>query len=208
MTLPVSTVLALAIRCAPDVAPETLLSVVQVESGFEPFAIGVNGAARRSQVADTREEAVASALAHIAAGRSVDLGLAQINNKSLGWLGLTVEQAFEPCANLAAAARILSDSYARGNASQVGVQPALQTALSLYNTGDPRRGFANGYVAKVLKAAARYASVSPEGRADQLPEPSKEGRKATASWDVFGRARAGRGKLVFSPELSAVGAAP
>lgn len=208
MTLTVSTVLALAIRCAPSVAPETLLSVVQVESGLEPFAIGVNGVARSSQVAATRDQAVAVARAHIASGRSVDLGLAQINSKNLAWLGLTIDQAFEPCANLAAAARILSDSYARGNASRVGVQPALQTALSLYNTGDPRRGFANGYVAKVLKAAGRYASASLAGPADRIAGPSPGAFRAASPWEVFGKPRAVRGELVFISEPSAIGGAP
>lgn len=43
----------------------------------------------------------------ISAGRRVDLGLAQINSKNLGWLGLSVEAAFDSCQNLAAAARVL-----------------------------------------------------------------------------------------------------
>jgi len=34
--------LALAAHCAPTIAPETLLYVVQVESRFEHLAIGVN----------------------------------------------------------------------------------------------------------------------------------------------------------------------
>lgn len=205
MSLSLAAFLTLAAQCAPSVAPETLLAVVQVESRFEPWAIGVNGKPPAALVGTDQADAVAKASAEIAAGRSVDLGLAQINSRNLGWLGLTVEQAFEPCANLAAAARILSEGYARGDAARVGVQAAIQTALSLYNTGDKRRGFANGYVSKVTRAADRFvpalaAAESTPGLVTQPPTP--------ATWDVFGRASLGRMTFVLSPITSVIGVAP
>ncbi|KFA29347.1 lytic transglycosylase, partial [Xanthomonas vasicola pv. vasculorum NCPPB 1326] len=33
----------LAQQCAPTVAPQTMAALVQVESGFNPYAIGVGG---------------------------------------------------------------------------------------------------------------------------------------------------------------------
>ena len=49
MPLSPALVLMLAGHCAPTVAAETLVSVVRVESAFDPLVIGVNGsAARRS----------------------------------------------------------------------------------------------------------------------------------------------------------------
>lgn len=205
MTLTVATVLALAAQCAPGVAPETLLSVVQVESRFEPLAVGVNVTPRVAVVGTNTADAAAKARAHIAAGRSVDLGLAQINSRNLAWLGLTVEQALEPCANLAAAARILSDGYARGDAARVGVQAALQTALSYYNTGHPQRGLTNGYVAKVARAAERFipalVAANPTAAvtlADPPPPPA---------WDVFGRSATASARFVLTPASSPVGAA-
>src|SRR3990167_7991228 len=112
--LPLFEALTVVAQCAPAVAPETLLSVVQVESRFDPLAIGVNGKPRVSVSAATPKEAAAKASALIAAGRSIDLGLAQINSKNLGWLGLSVEAAFDPCRNLAAAARVLQAGYEGG----------------------------------------------------------------------------------------------
>ncbi len=180
MILSLTDMHALAATCAPTVAAETLISVAKVESGFNPLAIGVNGAPRITVRAKSAAEAARQASALIAAGRSVDLGLAQINGRNLGWLGLTVEAAFDPCRNLAAAARVLQDGYGRSGAEAVGEQPALRTALSFYNTGNARRGFANGYVAKVEKAAAQMVpAIQAEPPAPE-PEPPP-------SWDVFAR---------------------
>jgi len=186
MPLILPDVLALAAQCAPAVAPETLLSVAQVESGFDPLAIGVNGTPRLTVAARTRAEAAAKASALIAQGRSVDLGLAQINSKNLGWLGLSVEAAFDPCRNLAAAARILQAGYGQSGADTVGEQPALRMALSRYNTGNPIRGFNNGYVAKVTSAAARIVpaiQATPMSPSDEAPAAVPP---SPPSWDVFG----------------------
>lgn len=125
----------------------------------------------------------------ISAGRRVDLGLAQINSKNLGWLGLSVEAAFDSCQNLAAAARVLQAGYDPRQAATVGEQPALHMALSRYNTGDVRRGFANGYVQKVTRAAAQIVPAlhaSPGFEDPGGEAPSK--RPARRGWDVFGEA--------------------
>src|SRR5690606_27037110 len=113
MILPLLEVQTLAAQCAPQVAAETLLAVAKVESGFNPLAIGVNGKPQVRVRAADRRDAIAQASALISAGRSVDLGLAQINSRNLAWLGLTVEDAFDPCRNIAASARLLQDGYAR-----------------------------------------------------------------------------------------------
>jgi type IV secretion system protein VirB1 len=174
--------LALALQCAPGVAPATMLAVVRVESAFDPLAIGVNGPRPARLTPVNKAAAVEKAQALIASGASVDLGLGQINSKDLGWLGLSVADAFDPCSNLAAAARVLQDGYDHSRAATIGEQPALRAALSRYNTGDPTRGLANGYVAKVARAAAQV-----------VPEIRAEGAAASAPaappppWDVFGQ---------------------
>lgn len=189
MILPLPEALALAVQCAPAVAPETLLSIVQVESGFQPLAIGVNGAPRVTVKARTRTEAITQAKALIAAGRSVDLGLAQVNSRNLSWLGLSVEAAFDPCRNLAAAAQVLQAGYAPVSPAE-GTQPALQRALSRYNTGHPARGFRNGYVAKVTRAAAQVVPALQVGAPPEATEPvaAPETPPPRAAWDVFGEA--------------------
>lgn len=187
MILSLDQMQALAAQCAPSVAAETLLSVAKVESGFDPLAIGVNGAPAIHVQASSRQEAVEKAAALVADGRSIDLGLAQINSRNLDWLGLTIDEAFDPCRNLAASARVLKDGYARGVRREAGEQPALLEALSYYNTGDPDRGFRNGYVAKVTTAAAAIVPALKSAASPALPASSQE-RDASRqpAWAVFG----------------------
>jgi type IV secretion system protein VirB1 len=148
MAFSATALLALASQCAPSVAPETVLAIIQTESSGEQFALNVNGGrqpARQSNAAD----AAATARRYVAAGYSVDLGLGQINSRNMRWLGLTWENVFDPCTNVAALARVLTTNY---NSVKAGRDPqtALRVALSMYNTGSQTRGFRNGYVAKVV----------------------------------------------------------
>lgn len=148
MAYSATALLALASQCAPSVAPETVLAIIQTESSGEPFALNVNGGrqpARQSSAVD----AATTARRFVAAGYSVDLGLGQINSRNMRWLGLTWETVFDPCTNVAALARVLTSNY---NAVKAGRDPqtALRVALSMYNTGSQTRGFRNGYVAKVV----------------------------------------------------------
>jgi type IV secretion system protein VirB1 len=148
MAYSAAALLALASQCAPGVAPQTVLAIIQTESSGEQFALNVNGGrqpARQTSAAD----AVATARRYVAAGYSVDLGLGQINSRNMRWLGLTWQTVFDPCTNVAALARVLTINY---NAVKAGRDPqtALRVALSMYNTGSQTRGFSNGYVTKVV----------------------------------------------------------
>ena len=148
MTYSAAAILTLASQCAPSVAPETVLAIIQTESSGEPFALNVNGG-RQPAPQSTAADAAATAQRYVAAGYSVDLGLGQINSRNMRWLGLTWENVFDPCTNVAALARVLTSNY---NAVKAGRDPqaALRVALSMYNTGSQTRGFRNGYVAKVI----------------------------------------------------------
>lgn len=195
MPLDPATLLALAATCAPQVSPQTMLALVRAESGLDPLALGINAPGARAAKASDLDTVVAEATRWMGAGHSVDLGLTQINSRNLGPLGLTVRSALEPCRNLAAGARVLQDGYRRAGPAQRGEQIALRIALSYYNTGDPERGWRNGYVGKVLAAAGQStASQRP-------PAPRPSVRPPT--WDVFARARdaaaAPRPILILSP---------
>lgn len=118
------------------------------ESGGDPFIIGVNAdrgqglpaAAVRSA---TSAEAAAKARALLAQGRSIDLGIMQINSAQLARHGLTVEEAFDACRNVAAGA----DHYADD------VRAVWNLAHRRYNTGGMERGAA--YAAGVEQVLAR-----------------------------------------------------
>lgn len=138
-------------QCAPTVARETMQAIVSHESRINPLAIGINGGVRITRQPVTRQEAVDTARKLLAMNVSIDLGLAQINSANLNRLGLTVEQAFEPCTNLRAAETVLRGCYDPAAQRHGPGQAALQAALSCYNTGDYGRGLSNGYVASVYR---------------------------------------------------------
>ena len=129
MAYSAAAIIALASQCAPGVAPETVLAIIQTESRSDPFALNANGGrqpARQNNAAD----AAATARRFVAAGYSVDLGLGQINSRNMRWLGLTWETVFDPCTNVAALGRVLTANY---NSARVGRDPqtALRVALSM-----------------------------------------------------------------------------
>jgi len=145
--------IALAQECAPWVAHETMAAIVKTESAFRPLAIGINGGETLTRQPVSKEEAVETANWLIANGYSIDMGLGQINSANLARIGLTVEDAFDPCKNLAAAATILRENYQAASRKKQDEQAALYAALSAYNTGSFTRGFSNGYVQKVVNNA-------------------------------------------------------
>ena len=145
--------LALAQECAPWVAPQTMAAIVKTESGFNPLSIGVNGGARLVRQPADKAEAVSTAKWLIEKGYNIDLGLGQVNSSNLSKVGLSVDDAFEPCKNVAAAATILHGNYQAAKGKVQGKQAALHAALSAYNTGSFSKGFSNGYVQKVINNA-------------------------------------------------------
>lgn len=76
---------------------------------------------------------VANKVSAVNTNGSRDYGVAQINENNFGWLGLTYQTAMDPCHSLHAAAQYL-------------------VSMSRYNTGDPNRGFQNGYVSRAIAA--------------------------------------------------------
>ncbi len=145
----------LANQCAPWVAPQTLAAIVKTESSFNPLVININGGTKLERQPSSKEEAVITAKWLIEHGYNVDLGLGQVNSVNLSKTKLSVEDAFDACKNLAAAATILKWNYESAQQHTAGnEQSALMAAISAYNTGSYTRGFSNGYVKKVVNNAA------------------------------------------------------
>lgn len=171
----------LAENCAPSVAPEIMEKLVRAESGFNRFAIGVNGAEHRSYHPGSEEEAERIARDLISQGHSIDLGLGQINSSNFEWLGLTVESVFDDCANLKASETVLRDGYDR--ARELGSDPetALHQALSAYNTGTFTRGFSNGYVTRVMGGGVETPPADHQAQSSARSEPAE----TALTWNVF-----------------------
>ena len=144
-----SILLALALQCAPHVSADTVMRVITVEAapqgaGYNPFSLNISGIDLRRQP-NSAKESIAIAQHYIDKGHNVDMGLMQISSQNLPGFGLTVNEIFNPCTNMATGASILTTFYKKTN-DQLQQRDRLLLALSAYNTGSFTAGFTNGYV--------------------------------------------------------------
>lgn len=163
---PMMNMINLVNECAPQVHPTTMHAILSVESGQNPYAIGVVKG-RLARQPRSKAEAVATARALAAAGWNFSMGPAQINRYNLNAYGLTYETAFEPCKNIRAGAQILKSCYDRAQKVLSNDQQALRAAISCYYSGNFTTGFKADfkgqppYVQKVLARASAIVPVIP-----------------------------------------------
>jgi Transglycosylase SLT domain len=104
-------------RCVPPPVAPVMVGIAQHESGLRDTAIH-DDTTGRSYVPDTAQAAIKLSSALMAAGHSLDLGIAQINTVNFGWLGLNVETAFDACQSFRAGSPVLFAKY-NGSAPDV-----------------------------------------------------------------------------------------
>ncbi|MGE6333679.1 transglycosylase SLT domain-containing protein [Stenotrophomonas sp. NPDC077659] len=122
---------------------EIMRHVVNVESSFNPYAIGVVGG-RLARQPKNLAEAVSTTRMLEREGYNFSLGIAQVNRYNLNRHGLdSYEKAFNVCPNLQAGSRILAECYARSGND-------WGKAFSCYYSGNFTTGFRHGYVDKVM----------------------------------------------------------
>ena len=143
-------------QCASEVATEAVVPLVVTESGGDDLAINVNRGPRVR--AGSIAEGAALVRRYMAQGYTVDVGLAQINSANFARLGVSVEQAFDPCTNLRLASSLLQEGYDLASRHYSGLD-AISATYSLYNTGTLTRGFRNGYVGRVWSAASGMGTI-------------------------------------------------
>jgi type IV secretion system protein VirB1 len=161
----------LAQSCAANVPVSTLEAIARTESALYPYALSINrphqlarrqgwnrGTITLERQPASREEAIEWIKWLLAQNVTVSIGLMQVSSEHAKALHLTVEQLFEPCANLRAGATLLVRIYSATARAQGEGFPALDTALSYYNSGTPRIGFENGYVSRVKSNASARRS--------------------------------------------------
>ncbi|MBD8873456.1 lytic transglycosylase domain-containing protein [Rhodanobacter sp. DHB23] len=141
---------AIGLMACPKLAvsAEVMSHVVDVESGANPYAIGVVGGQLERQPRSLAE-ALATVRMLDAKGYNYSLGVAQVNRANLGRYGLdSYEKAFDTCPNLAAGAQILAACYASSGGN-------WGKAFSCYYSGDFVTGYRDGYVQKVYDSINR-----------------------------------------------------
>jgi len=155
---------------------ERLRAIAIHESAGDPLLIGVNadlvhGLPAAVVHSATTQEAASKARNLIARGRSIDLGLMQINSANLVRHGLTVETAFDRCRNMRAGA----DHYADD------VRAVWSLAARRYNTGSTERGAAYAASVEVVLSRVRTVEAGPASVAsEQPPDPSEP-----PAWDLW-----------------------
>jgi type IV secretion system protein VirB1 len=179
-------VLALAPQCAPGIAPDTITSIAQAESGLDPLAIHDNTVRQTIHPTNLREAIAVATDLIVAHHHSVDIGLMQVNSANFAILELSITDAFDACHSIQAGGRVLSEAYQR----------ALRGALSAYNTGDLQRGITNGYVNRIEHAALSVPSIVPGAPAPPAQPQASSPSQAAGGWDVF--ARSGGPQFVFT----------
>lgn len=125
--LSTTTFLALAMQCASSIHPDTALDVARVESGFNPYAIGIVGQ-KKGIFPKNKDEALSHVKRLKSQGKRYSLGLMQITSTNFSTYYLTDEQLFNPCTNLSVFEKIMTDCYQRGG--------SLKRALSCYYSGN------------------------------------------------------------------------
>ena len=158
-----------------SVPAEVMQHIVNVESGKNPYAIGVVGGqlVRQPQNLD---EAIATAQMLESKGYNYSLGISQVNRSNLGKYGLdSYDKAFSVCSNLAAGSQILAECY-NSSGGDWG------KAFSCYYSGNFVTGYRTGYVQKVFNSINRTAMLAGNGnqaRPIQLASEQPINRRAT-----------------------------
>ncbi|MHB9541847.1 lytic transglycosylase domain-containing protein [Pseudomonas amygdali] len=195
--LTTSAFLALAMQCAPSIHPATLTPIVNTESSFNPYAIGVVGKVLPRQP-QSLDEAVLAVKKLVAEGADFSIGLGQINRQHFDVS--RPEPVFEPCTNLRMAERELQACYVKASKADPDTQGALRKTISCYYSGNLKRGFkaeaafgGSSHVQRVL-ANAGGTTVTVPALENGSTEPSQlQPAQAPAStveptyesWDVL-----------------------
>ena len=179
LTVPLSeeTFAALAHKCAPDIAFDTLSALVKTESSFHPFAIAVVDGSAYYPATLAEAQLIAKKLQQSKSSFSVGLG--QINSQHFKAFDVNAVDLFEPCRNLQITALLLSKCYhwAKQTSQQnssTDQGAALGAALSCYFSGNARTGFTQGYVKRVLDNSPATTVAVPSISLLLLPDKHDE----------------------------------
>lgn len=206
MILTKAALAALFMQCSPQVAPVTLETIINVESGGNPNVIAVVDT-NKSIYAEDKDSAIKLANALDKEGKNYSVSLMQINRKNFEKYGLDNKSAFDPCKNIEVGGKIYEQCYldAKNDPQHFpDEQSALRGALSCYYSGNLSRGFVKegksntSYVDRANNAVNKIYSVpaiKPEGSKDSViaQDDTNESSKSNAEnkpqkqpWDVYG----------------------
>lgn len=150
--------------CQAALQAPLMQQIYQVESSFNPFAIGVVGG-RLVRQPKNLDEAVATVGYLADLGRNFSIGQGQVNKTHfarLGWDG-DIKEGFDVCKNVVAAHAIFKDCYSWALGSGFDAKQeysATDAALSCYYSGKLGAGKTNPDVTRYIK---EVLSTTPSG---------------------------------------------
>ena len=170
-TITTNLLFSLFVQCAVDVAPETLHTLIGVESSKNPYAITIvygKEVEEKDKLKFKQPNTEAEALKVIdeltntptPLHKSYSVGLMQVNSSNFETYGINRSNMFNACKNIEAGAGIFKACYAqaKNNNPKKDEQELLRIASSCYYSGNETRGFkkeSNGssYVDRINKSA-------------------------------------------------------
>lgn len=174
-----ATLLALAMKCAVSVHPDTLSDIARTESGLNPWAVAeiipLKGGGSRvvSHMPSSKESALKIVEDIERKKHRYSVGLMQITSTNFPAYNVTASTMLNPCDNLIVAEKILTDCYQRGG--------TLKRALSCYYSGNFDTGQRPEKAFKDTSYIQRIGYVVPSTKAErQTTSPSTDGAPATA----------------------------
>ena len=187
---------AIAEKCAPAIHKDTVSALVRVESGYNPYAIGVVGG-RLSRQPRNIDEALTVVNQLEGNGFNYSLGLSQINKYNLPKLNLDIRKVFDPCTNLRAGQTILSECHSRAKAGGMDGQDAVKAALSCYYSGNFTTGLKDGYVQAIVSHALKEEGPIRIIRTERPTRDRRAGMRKTSQTVPKEEARGNDSAMVF-----------
>jgi type IV secretion system protein VirB1 len=179
----------LAAHCAPGLAPDFLAAIASVESGMQPFSVYSE---KTREILPSVGAGVAFVVGQLDQGNDVAIGLMGLDARSLSAEGLSYVEAFEPCANLAAAGRVLKAIWVA--AEKMGMPPTRaerHVARVYYARSLARVGSSAEYEARVMAEKQRLQGNLPKlavaGAESAAPKPPAAQKEASPAQPVAAR---------------------
>lgn len=197
LLLGAATALSLLSTCQDEVSPSILNRLMTIESSKRQFAIAVVGVDTVSQPTN-KQDAVNVIKDLESKGFNYSVGYMQINKHNFEKYGLTLDTAFDACANIETGAKIYAACFnrAKKKSPKKPHGELLNDAASCYYSGNFIRGY-KGEGKKNISYVDKFQSVEKldyikEDYSDrklvseQTVTDSNESEKTPATWDVFG----------------------
>lgn len=159
---------AVAQHCAPRIDTALVVRLVRRESGFNAFAIGLDGRAVLKPQPTSFDAAVQAAERLIQQGVKFSAGPAQLHIDNIRRLGLTWRQVFHPCTNISIGEGIFLDFHRKALAAGYRGDEAVYAALRGYNSGNINAAISNNYASAIL-ARPRPSMASSAPRLQPAP---------------------------------------